>query len=191
MKTLLKLSDLEELKDILEKARKEYKYQPILTKKLDSLKGDFTETTLLEIVLWKVNRYPEIKEGFLQELNSLRDEYDDAHARSLFKKLLVQKGFDLPMASTLFRFAFPNRFQIIDQRVYRFIMPGEDCLNIPHNIDKKIELYFEYLTKLRQVCEETGIPFEKSDRILYQLDKIYNKEIQLKTSNSKTKNLEL
>lgn len=36
--------------------QKPYKYQPPLTKKLDSYSGEFNETTLLEIVLWKTNR---------------------------------------------------------------------------------------------------------------------------------------
>jgi len=85
------------------------------------------------------------------------------------------------MASTVLRFALPGQFQIIDQRVYRFITPDHDRLKIPHNIDKKVELYFDYLSRLKSICEEFEIPFNKSDRILYQADKIENKNTPLTT----------
>ena len=41
------------------------------------------------------------------------------------KEILERKGFDFPMASTVLRFAVPDRLQIIDQRVYRFITEEE------------------------------------------------------------------
>lgn len=44
----------------IELADQQYKFQKELTSKLDLHTGDFTEMTLLEIVLWKTNRYPEI-----------------------------------------------------------------------------------------------------------------------------------
>src|SRR5687767_11885720 len=121
-----KLYDSELLSDLLAeivKAREEYKYQPKLTKRLDAFEGDFTETTLLEIVLWKVNRYPQIDHDLLTAINDLRKEYTEEKARGLLRTLLSKKhkGFDLPMATTILRFACPNHLQIIDQRVYRFI----------------------------------------------------------------------
>ena len=82
------------------------------------------------------------------------------------------------MASTVLRFACPEHLQIIDQRVYRFITQ-DDKLKLPFNVDKKIDLYFEYLKTLKTVCEKYGIDFKESDRILYQLDKIYNKDIPI------------
>ncbi len=41
---------------LIESAKSTYKYQPTLTAKFDAHVGDFTETTILEIVLWKTNR---------------------------------------------------------------------------------------------------------------------------------------
>ena len=86
------------------------------------------------------------------------------------------------MASTVLRFAVPNELQIIDQRVYRFITPDKDCLKIPYNIEKKITLYFDYITQLKKICKEYDIAFSDADRILYQLDKTLNKKFRLKTS---------
>lgn len=176
-----KLQDLPDFTESITTAENSYKYQPELTKKLDTHKGDFIENTLLEITLWKTNRYPKITEDLLDNINDLRKSYSEEKARILLKQLLTLKGFDLPMASTVLRFAVPEELQIIDQRVYRFITTN-DCLKIPYNIEKKIELYFAYIDQLKSICQEKNIPFSKADRILYQLDKIHNKNIRLKTS---------
>lgn len=162
------------------KAESNYKFQPNLTQKLDSHVGDFTELTLLEIVLWKTNRYPEIKDNLLDDINNLRKEFTIEKAKLLLKKLLALKGFDLPMASTVLRFASPNNLQIIDQRVYRFITADVVDFKKPYNDDKKVEMYFDYIERLKQVCSEYNIPFEKSDRIIYQLDKDMNTDYPIK-----------
>lgn len=176
-----KLHDLSDLAEAFVKADTEYNYQPQLTKKLDNHSGDFSEQTLLEIALWKTNRYPTISQDLLDAINDLRKGYSEDKARKLLRKLLELKGFDLPMASTVLRFAVPDQLQIIDQRVYRFITE-EDCLKIPYNIDQKIKLYFNYIDQLKGICQQKNIPFFKADRVLYQLDKIHNKDIRLKTS---------
>lgn len=178
-----KLQDLSDLTSAFAKADEDYKYQPKLTEKLDKHSGDFSEQTLLEIALWKTNRYPTITQDLLDDINDLRKNYSEEKARKLLRKLLEKemKGFDLPMASTVLRFAVPEHLQIIDQRVYRFITQ-EDCLKIPYNIQEKIKLYFNYIEQLKSICQEKNIPFFKADRILYQLDKIHNKDIRLKTS---------
>ena len=54
---MVKLNNIKNLKNACEEAMKCYKYQEELTKRLDSHEGDFTEMTMLEIVLWKTNRY--------------------------------------------------------------------------------------------------------------------------------------
>ena len=176
-----KLQDLSDLTEALNKADKEYNYQPQLTKKLDNHSGDFSEQTLLEIALWKTNRYPTISQDLLNDINDLRKNYSEEKAKKLLRKLLEMKGFDLPMASTVLRFAVPDKLQIIDQRVYRFIT-DKDCLDIPYNVEKKIELYFDYIDQLQSICQQNNITFSKADRVLYQLDKIHNKHIRLKTS---------
>lgn len=161
----------------LKEAEWKYAYQEKLTDKLDNHKDDFTELTLLEIVLWKTNRYPEITENLLAGINNLRKSYSEESARALLRNLLDLKGFDLPMASTVLRFALPDQFQIIEQRVCRLITPNEPHLKIPYNKEKRIDLYFDYIKQLKTLCETQNIPFQKADRILYQLDKIENKNI--------------
>lgn len=166
--------------ELINEADKDYMFQPDLTKKLDNHIGDFTETTLLEIVLWKTNRYPAFTTSVLDEINNLRKSFTIDKAKQLLKKLLRLKGFDLPMASTVLRFACPDHLQIIDQRVYRFITADIHAFKKPYNDDRKIEMYFDYLERLKEVCVKYNIPFYKADRIIYQLDKKLNAEHAIK-----------
>lgn len=183
MTELKKWTEVKIDKLVIEKARKSYKYQPLLTEKLDQHEDDFSEMTLLEIVLWKTNRYPMISQDLIDDINDLKKIYSEEKAKALLRKMLnkERKGFDLPMASTVLRFAVPKELQIIDQRVYRFIT-DEPYLKIPYNVEEKITLYFKYIKKLKEVADQMGVKFEESDRILYQLDKDHNGEISLKTS---------
>ncbi len=50
-----------------------YHYQPKLTPRLDNLAGsEFTQETVNEIVLWKVNRFVEPDSELLRRINDLR-----------------------------------------------------------------------------------------------------------------------
>ena len=81
------------------------------------------------------------------------------------------------MASTILRFRNPNVYQIIDKRVYRIIYGKK--LTLSSIIDKNIALYLQYLHDLKDVCQQYDIEFSESDRVLYQLDKLENKDIPL------------
>ena len=180
MRKLHHLADEKTIAKKLEEARALYKYQDSLTNELDNHRAPFDENTLLKIVLWKINRYPEIADGLLDKINELRRNYSEALAEEILVLLLDSKGFDLPMASTVLSFACPEHCQIIDQRVYRFIYPDQHQFKIPYNKTEKIKLYFSYLQHLKEVCRQYGIPFNQADRLLYQLDKMENKDIKIK-----------
>ena len=161
---------------------KKYNFQPKLTQKLDSLSSDFNQEIINQIVLWKVNRYVEIDDDILLLLNSIKkeDEYvDEEITKKILEKLLSTKGIQLAMASTILRFKNPKNYQIIDQRVYRFIN-GKNMPSYFSSIEAQIKLYLEYLQKLRNVCIEKQIDFELSDRIIYILDKEYNESEKIK-----------
>ena len=164
--------------ELLEKAQSNYVFQEELTKQLDAKTDDFDEVTLLKIILWKTNRYPRLEPNTIYIINELRWNYSIDKAKKALSHLLELKGFDLPMASTVLRFACPHELQIIDKRVYRLIMP-ENELKIPYAKEKKIEMYFDYIEKLKNISKECNVPFEKSDRVFYQLDKDLNSEISI------------
>ena len=161
---------------------KDYKYQPKLPEKLEGLFEDFTQETINEIVLWKVNRYSELNDETLNLLNQISKEDKEIKpdlTKELLRKLLDTPGIRLPMASTILRFKNPNIYQIIDQRAYRFLY-GKDLKNYFSNIDQQIEYYLEYLAELRIKCDEKKIPFEIADQVLYQLDKDKNSGHKIK-----------
>jgi hypothetical protein len=180
MRTIDDLKPNEKISDI-----SEFKYQENLTIELDKLKSDFNQGIINEIVLWKVSRYAKIEKSTLELLNIVQKndtELNSELTSEILKKLLSTKGIRLAMASTILRFKNPNIYQIIDQRVYRYISKNNEELNEGTNIENQIKLYLDYLIRLKEVCIAHKIDFEKSDRILYLMDKEYNKGNNLKES---------
>ncbi len=177
MKTVYDLNLTEQ-----ELSNDDYKFQPELTSILDNINVDFDQSIINQIVLWKVNRYSQFNESTLLLLNQV-DKNDLVLNADLTEKilrnLLSTKGVQLAMASTILRFKNPNIYQIIDQRVYRFIY-GKIMPKYFSSIDIQIELYLEYLEKLREVCHYKKIDFLLADRILYDLDKKHNKDEKIK-----------
>ena len=156
-----------------------YSYQPELTTKLDGLDTNFDQAIINEIVLWKVNRYAAIDNETLNLINQIKKSDTQLNPEltgAILLRLLgkEQKGVRLAMASTILRFKNPNIYQIIDQRVYRFITKGETLKYSETNINEQITLYLDYLQRLKNVCNEHNVDFTIADRVFYSMDKIYN-----------------
>ena len=163
--------------------KEDYVYQKDLTEKLDKLKESFTQETINEIVLWKVNRYVKMTDAALNLVNKNGDtdsEIDIELTKEVLRKLLALKGVRIALASTILRFKNPTVYQIIDQRVYRFIHPSGAELKNSTDIEETILMYLEYLDRLKKTCSKFKISFKESDRILYLMDKRFNKEQKLK-----------
>lgn len=161
----------------------EYDYQSELTEKLDTLTpNNFDRKRLYEIVLWKLNRFPQIEDVLLDKIQNLSSLTSKSHrtSESVLKELLSCHGIRLPMASTILRFINPNVFQIIDDRVFRVLslegkMPVKPPKVTERYLQKCCDVYFNYLDELHNVCDNS-LPFEEADRILYLLDiKLGNK----------------
>lgn len=158
-----------------------FTYQEKLTPKLDALQGDFTQDIINEIVLWKVNRYALLESEVLTLLNQVDGKsvnVDTELQKNVLRALLACKGISLPMTSTILRFKNPNVFQILDQRVYRYIY-GEE-VKYSTKIENLVIMYFEYLDTLRKACHTHDVAFRDADRILYMLDKKLNANHPLK-----------
>jgi len=167
----------------------EYNYHPELTDELDQLDVEsFNHEMLYKIVLWKVSRFPYITDELVNELKGIKQIAPKKHqeAGDILGKLLKTRGIALPMASTIFRFINPNAFQIIDTRTYRVLFPGK--VKHPSKpqkitdgyINRSKEIYFRYLDRIHEVCSDK-LPFDKADRILYQLDIKLGNKISKKT----------
>jgi len=166
-----------------------YVYQPELTRKLDALvPGALNRESFYEIILWKLNRFPQINDELLNNLKGVSSIEPKAHrrAKSILREMLQCQGIALPMASTILRFLNPNAFQIIDDRVYRIVHPGmpkypakPEKIN-EHYLDNSESIYFDYLDELHNLaCEK--LPFSSADRILYELDIKLGNKIGYKT----------
>ena len=154
-----------------------YQYQAPLTERLDQLaRHHLTQTSIMEIVLWKVNRYVEITAQVLDDLFDLVSLERKEHHRgeSVLDALLGTRGIDLPMASTLLRFQNPKVFQIIDRRAYRAIYGENYRLYSATSNKRKIQVYFAYLDKLNEFCDKMKVEFDTADRLLYEFDKKEN-----------------
>jgi len=154
-----------------------YNYQPTLTKKLDGIATTtFDQSLVNEIVLWKVNRYAPLSSGTLDTLNELSNLEYRKHrdSKQTIEKMLGESGVDLPMASTLLRFKNPKVFQIIDRHAFRALYGEDYPLYSGSGVDKKINLYFDYIDKLIELSDSKKIEFHILDRVLYVFDKQHN-----------------
>ena len=133
---------------------------------------DFDQNIINEIVLWKVNRYVSLETETIELINRIKNDaqLNEELTRNILLKLLKTKGVRLAMASTILRFRNPKVYQIIDQRVYRLIYGDE--LKYPLNdFYKQIDIYLDYLQKLKEASKAHNIAFEVADRVLYTMDK--------------------
>jgi hypothetical protein len=146
---MLTINDIELTEDNL--LNNNYNFQPELTKELDQIETIFDQNIINQIVLWKVNRYSAFDNETLNILNQIQKTdtvFDLNITKEILKKLLSTKGVQLAMASTILRFKNPNIYQIIDQRVFRFIY-GIEMPKYFSSIEKQIDLYINYLEKLK------------------------------------------
>ncbi len=178
MTAKIKTIDVVELN--IQKWDEDYIYQKKLTESLDNCEGDFNQEIINEIVLWKVNRYADAGSNILAKINSISKtdrKENTALTQEILEDLLAIKGFGLPMATTLLRFKNPYIYQLIDQRVYRFVFGSP--MPKTTKTDTLIKMYRNYLNRIRKVCDKHDIEFSKADRILYQADIAENKDIKL------------
>lgn len=163
-----------------------FSYQMQLTEKLDNLKDDFNQELINEIVLWKVNRYASLEDRHLQLINKIdpkAKELDEELTQEALSALLPLPGIRLPMVSTILRFRNPNIYQIIDQRVYRFLYGTHfktQKANKAKQIEEDVNTYLDYLLELRNAAVHLGIKYSEADRILYNMDKRINKDYKIK-----------
>ena len=142
--------------------------------------GDYRENRdiINEIVLWKMNRRPQVTEELidaiflLKEIKTPLQILTDEKTAKVVEKLLQTKGMQLPMASTVLHFYYPEIFPIIDQRAYRELY-AMDYPKTMTKIPMLTELYLKYIKDCWEYQQEKcpEIAFSQIDKVLYQLDK--------------------
>ena len=143
-------------------------------------KSDYRENKdiINEIVLWKMNRRPQVDENVIENLYGLDilgtplEAAESELTAQVVELLLLSKGMQLPMASTVLHFYFPSIYPIIDQRAYRELY-GEEYPKYITKVETQVKMYMKYISDCYQYqqkqCPE--IPFAKIDKVLYQMDK--------------------
>jgi thermostable 8-oxoguanine DNA glycosylase len=157
-----------------------YKFQPELTKRLDNLENTSIDQPLInEIVLWKLNRYVCLGDENIERLKKLKLLKAGEHKKGndILKALLGVNGVDLPMASTILRFMNPKVFQIIDRHAYRAVYGKKYPLYQATPTERKISIYFDYISDLIELCKSKGLAFTTIDRLLYMFDKKKNEKL--------------
>ena len=142
--------------------------------------GDYRENRdiINEIVLWKMNRRPQVTEELIDAIFSLKEiktplqVLTDEKTERVVEKLLQTKGMQLPMASTVLHFYYPEIFPIIDQRAYRELY-AMDYPKTMTKIPMLTELYLKYIKDCWEYQQEKcpEIAFSQIDKVLYQIDK--------------------
>lgn len=164
----------EGVKDFNEWETKIPKYQNALTKRIDALglgehPENWTRAALYEIVLWELNRYPEIDDDLFRDLAGAAKIGPGSHrkGKELFLRLLACRNVGLTMATAILRFVNPETFQTLNAR-NGFVVLGEE--EIPADPEEAAEYYFHYLDELHKLTGD-GFDFRFADRLLYQVDK--------------------
>ena len=143
-------------------------------------KSDYRENKdiINEIVLWKMNRRPQVDEKVIDTLYGLDcirtplEASESELTARVVEMLLLSKGMQMPMASTVLHFYFPNVYPIIDQRAYRELY-GEEYPKYTTKVEILVKMYMKYIRDCyeyqQKQCPE--VPFAKIDKVLYQMDK--------------------
>jgi hypothetical protein len=154
-----------------------YEFQPELTERLDAAAGQSIDQVRLdEIVLWKLNRYVLLTEDGRAAIDAATKIQPGQHllGEDALRALLGLHGADLPMASTILRFANPRTFQIIDRHAYRAVYGVRYPLSSASTANRKVDTYFKYLDKLHELCKLRQLDFTSIDRLLYIFDRDVN-----------------
>ncbi len=163
------------------------KYQTPLMKRLDSLNlaanpDNWTREALYEIVLWELNRFPEIDDSLFEALRRAAAIPHGKHrqGKALLQQLLQCKNIGLTMATAILRFVNPETFQTLNARNGHVILgdapyPSSSTVNEKY-LEECADFYFRYLDEL---CRLTGngFDFRFADRLLYQLDKATGRKL--------------
>lgn len=152
----------------------------IMNRAANAATGDYRENRdiINEIVLWKMNRRPFVTEELIDAILALKEiktpiqAMESEKTPKVVEKLLQTKGMQLPMASTVLHFYYPDVFPIIDQRAYRELYTVDYPKSMTQ-ISRLTNLYLQYIEDCwkyqQEKCPE--IAFSQIDKVLYQLDK--------------------
>lgn len=79
------------------------------------------------------------------------------------------EGVDIPVASTILNFMYPDKFPIIDYRVTQVLREAAE-IQLTKNMSYK--MYYKYKAEIEKIGEQTGYDIRTIDRALFAYHKL-------------------
>ncbi len=160
------------------------KYRTALMQRLDGLdiagKPDtWTREALYEIVLWELNRFPEIDDTVFESLRQAATIPPGKHrqGKAQLQALLQCRNVGLTMATAILRFVNPGTFQTLNARNGHVVLGDVAYPSSTADPDACADFYFRYLDELCRLTGD-GFDFRYADRLLYQIDKASGRKLE-------------
>ena len=157
-----------------------FEYNNDETKKIKERFSDKNKKISLDdlrrVSLWKLNRVLDIEDKTIEKINIIRLKedlkYNENIVIEIINELKKSSGVGFPMLSSFLKFLRPDIFPIIDIRAYRALY-GKKIIYGQYSIEK----YFDYIKKVYEIQEKTGLELYQVDEQLYCFDRDYNGKI--------------
>ncbi len=144
--------------------------------KIVKKRGYFTKKEFLLMSIWKSprpkNRYLENKEKDIIEISKkvLSTNFEKRKINLLTKL----KGVSIPTASAILTLVDPDRYGVIDIRVWQLLYLYGSVKEKPHGINISFNNWYNYLIKLRYWAKKMKTSARCIERTLF----LYHKKIQ-------------
>ena len=126
-----------------------------------------TLSDLIHLGIWKNDNKRGSSDFKKNTERQIRRQTGDSLKHACIEPLLELDGFQLPMASSLMHFVFPENFPIIDKLALFTLLDREQ------NVGKNMRLWRAYQSKCLEIKSAYDLPLRTIDRALWQ----YAKEV--------------
>lgn len=140
---------------------------------------NITRSEFLTICHWKspraVKHYSKNTEKTIQ--TAVCTALTTRSERKKLDCLTKLKGVNIPMASAILTLTNPQRYGVIDIRVWQLLYAMRSVYSKPSGTNFTFKNWYHYLRKLRYLAKKFGLPVRTVERTLFR----YHKKMQLGT----------
>ena len=123
-----------------------------------------------KIIIWKSNRakgkvLTGIKKNNKSVRRIMRDVYDTKNPEEKIKILTKIKGIGLPIASAILTVCYPNKFTILDYRVWNILLKDKKVKG--KNSPKTISEYLDYVDICKNYAKKLKLSLRDFDKTMW------------------------
>jgi len=139
-------------------------------------RGWLAKSELLAICRWKSSRAIRLcEENSPSKIRRLSTQaFATRSERIKFEALTTLRGVGAPMASSILMLTNPQRYGVIDIRVWQLLFELQSVRQKPRGKGFNFKNWYQYLIKLRFHAKELKVPVRCIERTLF----LYHKKIQ-------------